>query len=80
MLKRRKYHAEFKREALQSAAMLNGSLQSVAKYLGINEGRFIRWKHDLETQCAWAFVGHVRVQELMLLCRELAKMRQEMGF
>ena len=82
MSKRRKYSAEFKREAVQLAAMPDVTLRQVARDLGINEGLLGRWKRDLESSGDKAFVGqgHVRDQELMRLRRELAKVKQERDF
>ena len=82
MSKRRKYSAEFKREAVQLATMPDVSLRQVAKDLGINEGMLGRWKRELESQGSQAFIGqgHARDQELMRLRRELAKVKQERDF
>ena len=82
MPKRRKYSAEFKREAVQLAAMPDTTLRQVAQDLGINEGLLGRWKKDLETRGELAFVGqgNARDQEMMRLRRELAKVKQERDF
>lgn len=47
MSKRRKYSAEFKREAVQLAAMPDVILREVAKDLAINEGLLGRWRRDI---------------------------------
>ncbi len=82
MSKRRKYSAEFKREAVQLAAMPDVTLREVAQDLGINEGLLGRWKRDLGARGEQAFVGqgHARDQELMRLRRELAKVKKERDF
>ena len=82
MSKRRKYSAEFKREAVQLAAMPDVTLREVAKDLGINEGLLSRWKRDLGAWGKQAFVGqgHAHDQELMRLRRELAKVKKERDF
>ena len=82
MSKRRKYSAEFKREAVQLAAMPDVTLRKVARDLGINEGLLGRWKRDLEAKGGQAFIGqgHARDPELMRLRRELAKVKQERDF
>jgi transposase len=82
MSKRRKYSAEFKREAVQLAAMPDVTLRQVARDLGINEGLLGRWKRDLEAKGGQAFIGqgHARDPELMRLRRELAKVKQERDF
>lgn len=82
MSKRRKYSAEFKREAVQLASMPGATLRQVAQDLGLNEGMLGRWKRQLEARGESAFVGqgHARDQELMRLRRELAKVKQERDF
>jgi transposase len=82
MSKRRKFSAEFKREAVQLATMPDVTLRQVAQDLGINEGLLGRWKRGLEARGELAFVGqgHARDQELMRLRRELAKVKQERDF
>jgi transposase len=82
MSKRRKYSAEFKREAVQLTAMPDTTLRQVALDLGINEGMLGRWRSDLEARGELAFVGqgNARDQELMRLRRELAKVKQERDF
>ena len=82
MSKRRKYSAEFKREAVQMASMQGVKMRQVAKDLGISEGVLGRWKRDLSRHGDKAFVGqgHARDEEMMRLRRELAKTRQERDF
>ena len=82
MSKRRKYSAEFKREAVQLTTMPDATLRQVARDLGINENMLGRWKRDIEDRGELAFVGqgNARDQELMRLRRELAKVKQERDF
>lgn len=82
MSKRRKYSAEFKREAVQFTAMPGASLRQVARDLGLNEGMLGRWKRALKVRGERAFIeqGHAHDQELMRLRRELAKVKQERDF
>ncbi len=82
MSKRRKFSAQFKREAVQMAAMPGVTLREVAKDLGISEGVLGRWKRDLAAHGDRAFIGqgHARDEELMRLRRELAKTMQERDF
>lgn len=82
MSKRRKFSAEFKREAVQLTRSPDVTLRQVAKDLGIGEGLLGRWKRDLKNHADKAFVGqgHARDQELMRLRRELAKVKQERDF
>jgi transposase len=82
MSKRRKFSAEFKREAVQMAAMSGVSTRQVARDLGISQGMLGRWKRDQAKHGEKAFVGqgHARDEELMRLRRELAKVKQERDF
>ncbi len=82
MSKRRRYSAEFKREAVRFTTMPDVSMRQVAKDLGIGEGLLGRWKRDLKNHADQAFVGqgHARDQDLMRLRRELAKVKQERDF
>lgn len=82
MSKRRKFSAEFKREAVQLAAAPGATLRGVARDLGLNENLLSRWKNELLANGASAFMGqgHARDQELMRLRRELATVKKERDF
>jgi transposase len=82
MEKRRKFSAEFKREAVQMTTLPEATIRQVAKDLGINERLLGRWRRDLMQHGGKAFVGqgHARDEELMRLRRELAKVKQERDF
>ncbi len=47
MSKRRKFSAEFKREAVQLATAPGATLRNVARDLGLNENLLSRWKNEL---------------------------------
>ena len=82
MGKRRKFSAEFKREAVQMTMVPETTIRQVAKDLGISERLLGRWKRDLAAHGGKAFIGqgHARDEELMRLRRELAKVKQERDF
>ncbi len=82
MENRRKFSAEFKREAVQMTALPGTTIRQVAKDLGINERLLGRWRRDLVEHGGKAFVGqgHARDEELLRLRRELAKLKQERDF
>ncbi len=82
MSKRRKFSAEFKREAVQMAAVPGVTLREVAKDLGVGESVLGRWKRDLASHGKQAFIGqgHARDEETMRLRRELSKVKQERDF
>lgn len=82
MSKRRKFSAEFKRKAVQMAAVPGVTLREVAKDLGVGESVLGRWKRDLAAHGQKAFIGqgHARDAEMMQLRRELSKVKQERDF
>ena len=82
MSKRRKFSAEFKREAVQLATMPGATIRGVAADLGLSENLLGRWKRELMANGDGAFLGQGRArdQELMRLRRELAKVKQERDF
>lgn len=82
MSKRRKFSAEFKREAVQLATAPGSTLRGVARDLGLNENLLSRWKKEFLANGDSAFMGqgHARDQELMRLRRELAKVKKERDF
>jgi len=82
MSKRRKFSAEFKREAVQLATAPGSTLRGVARDLGLNENLLSRWKKELLANGDNAFLGqgHARDQEVMRLRRELAKVKKERDF
>jgi transposase len=80
--RRKRYSAEFKREALRRADGPGVTDVLVAEELGINARQLNRWrtaaKRDGET--AFPGQGNARDEELMRLKRKLAKVEQERDF
>ena len=82
MTRRKRYSAEFKREALRRANEEGVTDVLVAEELGINARQLRRWRDALQKQSETAFPGegNARDQELMRLKRKLAKVEQERDF
>jgi transposase len=78
---RRKYSAEFKREAVKMTLAPGRTVVEVADNLGINRGLLQHWKSQMKAEGADAFPGNGRPkasdEELDRLRRELAQTRQE---
>jgi transposase len=82
MGQRRKFSAEYKREAV---AMLNApgvTMNQIAAELGIGATVLGRWRRELRREPAQAFPGHgrPREEELSQLRRELARVTKERDF
>jgi len=75
MSKRGKFSAEFKREAVQMAAMSGVSTRQVARDLGISQGMLGRWKRDQAKHGEKAFVGQGHARETW--CRPCSDARQD---
>ena len=83
MTKRRKYSAEFKREAVAMTRQPGASCREIALDIGINPNLLSRWKREAEqdgTDKAFRGSGAPRDEELARLKRELAKIKQERDF
>jgi transposase len=82
MTRRKRYSAEFKREALRRANEVGVTDVLVAEELGINARQLRRWRDAEKRQGEDAFPGEgkARDQELLLLKRKLAKVEQERDF
>ena len=82
MDRRRKYSAEFKREAVALANHPGVTKSQIASELGINANLLGRWCKQLATEGSKAFVGkgHARDEEMALLRRELARVKKERDF
>ncbi|KEZ75744.1 transposon related ORF, HTH transcriptional regulator [Salinisphaera hydrothermalis C41B8] len=82
MSKRRKYSAEFKREAVVLTRQPGVSCRQVALEIGINPNLLTRWRREAETGKDTAFqgAGTPRDQELMRLKRELSRVTKERDF
>jgi len=82
MTRRKRYSAEFKREALRRANEEGVTDVLVAEELGISARQIRRWR-DAEKKHAdnpFPGEGNARDQELMRLKRKLAKVEQERDF
>ncbi len=79
---RRKFSAEFKREAVALTAQPDMSVAQVARDLGIGSNLLSRWRRALHADGAKAFQGKgvVRDEEVARLKRELARVRRERDF
>ena len=82
MSRRKRYSAEFKREALKRANEEGVTDVLVAEELGINARQLRRWREATKRNGDKAFPGqgNARDKELMLLKRKLAKVEQERDF
>ena len=82
MTRRKRYGAEFKREALRRANEVGVSDVLVAEELGIDARQLRRWRDAEQRQGEAAFPGegNARDNELMVLQRKLAKVEQERDF
>jgi len=79
MSRRKRYSAEFKREALKRA---NEEGVTEAEELGINARQLRRWREAAKRDGDTAFPGqgNARDKEMMQLKRKLAKVEQERDF
>jgi transposase len=79
--KRRSYSREFKIEAVSLITQGGLSISQAARDLGINQTVLGRWKRQFEADPEQAFPGKGNLkpqdEELALLRRELAMVRQE---
>ncbi len=82
MTRRKRYSAEFKREALRRANEVGVTDVLVAEELGINARNLRNWRDAAKRDSEKAFPGqgNARDQELMRLKRKLAKVEQERDF
>lgn len=80
MSKRRKYSAEFKREAVELTRQPGVSCRQVALEIGINPNMLTRWVREAEGAQAFAGTGTPRDEELARLKRELARVTKERDF
>jgi transposase len=82
MAQRRKFSAEYKREAVAILESPGVSVSQIAAELGIGANVLGRWRRELRQGPDQAFVGNGRPrdEELVLLRRELARVTKERDF
>ena len=82
MTRRKRYSAEFKREAVRRANEEGVTDVLVSEELGIDARQLRRWRDAEKNQGESAFPGEgtAHDQELMALKRKLAKVEQERDF
>jgi len=74
MEKRKRFSAEFKREAIGLVRDSGKSVSIVARELGVPRNRLYKWQSDLEKKSGSAFSGSGRRPEPE---NELARLRRE---
>lgn len=82
MSKRRKFSAEFKREAVELTRTQSASVGQVARDIGVNANQLTRWRRELIQAKGRAFTGAgvPRDQEIASLKRDLARVKKERDF
>lgn len=82
MTKRRKYSAEFKREAVALTRQPGVSCRQVALEIGITPNLLTRWRREADTATDEVFkgTGSPRDEEVARLKRELARVKKERDF
>jgi len=82
MTKRRKYSAEFKREAIALTCQPGVSCRQIALEIGINPNLLSRWKREAAASSGKVFSGSgsPRDEEMSRLKRELARVKKERDF
>ena len=82
MAQRRKFSAEYKREAVAMLESPGVSVSQIAADLGIGANVLGRWRREVRREPAPAFVGNGRPrdEELTLMRRELARVTKERDF
>jgi transposase len=82
MTERRKFSAEYKREAVAMLESPGVTVHQIATELGIGATVLGRWRRELRQESAQAFRGNGRPRDenLALLRRELARVTKERDF
>ena len=82
MTRRRKYSAEFKREAVALANQPGVTKAQIGRELDINPNMITRWQRELASNGSKAFLGQgvVRDEEMAALKRELNRVKKERDF
>jgi transposase len=82
MVQRRRFSAEYKREAVTMLDAPGVRVSQIAAELGIGATVLGRWRRELRQEPTQAFVGQGRPRDenLALLRRELARVTKERDF
>ena len=82
MTQRRKFSAEYKREAVAMLDAPGGTVRQIAADLGIGAAMLGRWRREVRQHPTQAFVGNGRSrdEEVSQLRRELARVTKERDF
>ena len=82
MSKRRKFSAEFKREAVELTRTQSASVSQVARDIGVNANVLTRWRRELIQAKGKVFTGAgvPRDQEIATLKRDLVRVKKERDF
>lgn len=82
MTRRRKYSAEFKREAVALANQPGVTKAQIGRELDINPNMITRWQRELARNGSKAFLGKgvARDEEMAALKRELNRVKKERDF
>jgi len=82
MSKRRKFSEEFKREAVGLIRQPGTMVSQVARDIGVGAGLLGRWRRELDSGKSKVFPGSgvPRDQEMVVLKRELARVKKERDF
>jgi transposase len=82
MAQRRRFSAEYKREAVAMLESPGVTVNQIAAELGIGATVLGRWRRELRQESAQAFRGNGRPRDenLALLRRELARVTKERDF
>jgi transposase len=82
MTRRKRYSAEFKREALRRANEEGVTDTLVAEEMGFSTRQLCRWRDEAKQHGDDAFPGYgnARDKDMMLLRRKLKKVEQERDF
>jgi transposase len=82
MVQRRRFSAEYKREAVAMLESPGVTVNQIAAELGIGATVLGRWRREVRQESAQAFRGNGRPRDenLALLRRELARVTKERDF
>lgn len=82
MARRRKYSAEYKREAVALANQPGVTKAQIGREMDINPNMITRWQREMTTNGSKAFLGQgvARDEEMTALKRENNRLRKERDF